>query len=68
MLTFKIEKCDYNDNSAGCHQKDWVEDYISDIQLDSWVMYSRMNFTERGGGSPTFRVSDFFFSTVLNTD
>ena len=27
-----------------------------------------MNFTERGAGPPTYRVSDFFFSTVLNTD
>ena len=29
-------------------------------------MYNRMNFTDREG-MPTFRVSDFFFSTVLST-
>ena len=40
---------------------------MSDVQLDAWVMYSRMNFTDRDG-SPTYRVSDFYYSTILNTD
>jgi hypothetical protein len=67
MLSFKIEKCDYNNKKAGCHPEAKVEDYISDIQLDAWIIHSRINFTDRANTPPTFRTSDLYYSTILNT-
>ena len=64
MLKFTIEKC-INNATHTCYDKEAISDYVKDIQLDTWVINSKMNFTERFK-FPSFRVSDFFFSSVLS--
>lgn len=39
---------------------------MKDVQLDTWVAYSKMNFVDKTN-EPTFMVNDIFASQMLNT-
>lgn len=67
FLNFKVDICDYENSTAGCNEKPAIVDYIKDISVETWAVYSKMNFTERRF-EPSFRVYDLFHSTVINTD
>lgn len=67
MLEFKIEKCDYNNASAGCHEETLVKDFINDIHVDTWAIHPKIDFKERSY-PPTYLFVDLLSSVVLNDD
>ena len=57
-MLFDIRLCE------GDHCADDVVEWIQDVQVDSWAMYKRKNFTDRVG-EPTFLAGDIYDSQVL---
>ena len=58
-ILFDVRRC----QGEGCAPD--LEDFIKDIQIDSWIVYKKMNFTDRQA-EPTFIVQDVYDSQVLS--
>ena len=59
---FRIAKCDdarrTERGESPCNpDRDAIEKYVRDIQIDAWAVYEKINFQIRDG-KPTFRVMD----------
>jgi hypothetical protein len=54
-ILFDVRRC----MGEGCAPD--LENYIKDIQIDSWIVFKKMNFTDRLA-EPTFTVQDVYDS------
>jgi hypothetical protein len=54
-ILFDVRRC----MGEGCAPD--LENFIKDIQIDSWIVFKKMNFTDRLA-EPTFTVQDVYDS------
>ena len=62
VAMMEIRKCDKSRSSPGdptCHIETDINDYIEDMQIDTWIAYNKINFQEHVK-SPLFRVTENF--------
>ena len=68
-VVFQIDQCDPVKaalKGEKCKLPGEIAEYVKDVQLDTWVSYSKMNFLDRSV-EPIFKVNDIFASYLLNT-
>lgn len=59
-ILFDIRACEPVDGQV-CKSIPEIETFIQDIQVDNWIIYKMMNFTDRLA-EPTFLVQDIIDS------
>ena len=59
IAMMEVRKCDESRNKPGepsCYSKAAIEDYIEDLQIDTWIAYKKTNFYEHVK-SPLFNIT-----------
>lgn len=64
---FRVEQCDRSQAGNTCASDAETRDFVSDIQLDTWIAYEKMDFLDYEG-KPTFLVQEVVSSTLLDYD
>ena len=66
-VLFNVDKCDSDkrqkEGKSACAND--LSTYVKDIMVDNWVMYKKMNFTDKLG-EPNFYANDIYDSVMLN--
>lgn len=70
-VIFNIEKCNSTRNKElnlpPCKTDDEIANYVRDVELDTWVTFRKMNFSDKIG-EPNFIATDIFDAIMLNAD
>mgnify|MGYP006893301453 CR=1 FL=1 len=66
-IRFIIERCNTkNDPNKQCHQPDDIDNFINDVQVDSWFMFEKMDFGVYDT-KPVFIIQEIRTSEILDT-
>ena len=57
MSVMQIRKCDSKDGTIQCFGDSTINDYVEDIQIDTWVGFKQVNFLEHEK-EPMFTVTE----------
>ena len=64
---FRVEYCDFRNSSKNCASENEIRDFVSDIQLDTWIAHEKMDFLDYVQ-KPTFFVTSLVSSSLLDYD
>ena len=71
-IQFNVEWCnsaDENERFKGktCKEPGPIKDYIYDMQVETWVVHKKMNFSDKLG-EPSFLVMDILDSQMMHME
>ena len=69
-IQMNVEWCNKTDErfkGKSCKEADEIKDFIYDMQVETWVVHKKMNFTDKLG-EPSFLVMDILDSQMMHME
>jgi len=67
-MLFQVNMCDNDTREAEglepCYSHEVIEEYISDLQVDAWAQFEKINYSDYEG-KPIYRVQDIIASYLM---
>ena len=71
-IEFQVLRCSMsselrNNDDPECEEPDTIDEYISDLEVETWVLNRQIDFTIYEG-EPAFSIQEFLGGTLVNTE
>ena len=64
FVTFRIDRCGTTIKDQDCADDKAIDDFIYGLQVDSWAIFSKVDFSKYGQ-TPVYRVMEVFARTLM---